>query len=139
MQKMCADKTFWHNLNCSNSFREPETSEAPRERFARKENCIHFKKVFQYSLFSEISIGSFYVPLMHESRGRLGTCLLFCMASVFAPLYACAYASGLPSFVCTFVLGKLRSATCTAHVYACVAAGVHRYFRKFHMLSTQRG
>ena len=63
----------------------------------------------------------------------------FCKASLFAPLYACAYVSGLPAFVRTFVLGKLRSATCTAHVYACVAAGVHRYFRKFRMLSTQRG
>ena len=95
-----------------------------------------YGSVFIYSLFSEISIGSFYVALVHESRGRLGTCLLFCMASVFAPLYACTYASGLPAFVHTFVLGKLRSATCTAHVHACVAAAVHRYFCKCGILST---
>ena len=43
---------------------------------------------------------------MQESRGRLGVGFFFCMASVFAPLYACAYASGMPAFVRTSVLGS---------------------------------
>ena len=88
-------------------------------------------KPLRYRLFSEISIGLFYFALVHESQGRLCVCLLFCMTSVFATLYACAYASGLPTFVRTFVLGKLHNTTCTAHVYACVAAIIHGYFHKF--------